>query len=205
MRKVLVVLLAGATLCACNRGGGGFPFGGAVTPPARKPGLWEQTIKSDQFAMQLTTRLCLDAASDQRAPVLGRRFRRGACDKYSITRGADGSYISDTVCQTGEGAKITSHTVASGDFSTRYTVKSQRTIEGSPDPDRDGQFGATITAIYKGPCPAGMLPGQIQRPDGTIIDIPVAGGFGRPGGMMMGGGNTAGNSAAGGNAAAPSQ
>ena len=215
MRKLALLVLAAVALSACNNGGGIPGIGGGVAPPSRKAGLWQQT-QQRQDGTPVVTSLCLDAATDQRLPVLGRQFRRGTCTRYTITRGADGSYIADSECQADDGGvTVTNHTVASGDFQASYTVVSDITREGCVDPARDGEFKSTVTAVYKGPCPATMKPGQILRPDGTIIDIGAgrrpagggpgggrftAGGCSGPGGP---GGGPGGNVAPAGNAAAP--
>jgi hypothetical protein len=178
MGRSLALALTALCLCACSQGGG-LPFvGGGVAPPERKAGLWRQTLSSDRLPAPVVTLMCLDETSDKRVPVLGRRFRRGACDKYTITRRPDGAYLSDTACETGGGAKITTHTVATGDFTSSYTVVSQRTVQGSDDPNRDGQFKTTVTAAYKGPCPANLQPGQMQYPDGAIANIGERRGYG---------------------------
>jgi hypothetical protein len=60
----------------------------------------------------------------------------------------------------------------------------------------------TITMTYQGAdCPSELAPGQMERPDGTVVDMAQlrGGGFG-PGG---GGGGRGGNSTEGGNATAP--
>lgn len=179
--RPIFALAAAAALAGCSQGGGA-----GVEPPTRKAGLWEQTLQGDQLPGPLVTRLCLDAASEGRAPMLGRRLRSGTCDKSSVTRGADGSFVADAVCLTGSGAKVTSHTVASGDFNAKYTVVSQRTIENAPDSDMDGKHSTTITAVYKGACPANIQPGQMQLPTGEIVEI---GEGRRPGGGPRGGGS----------------
>jgi hypothetical protein len=159
--KSLILLVGVATLAGCSQGGG---------PPARKAGLWEQTLQGDLLPAPLVSRVCLDAASERLTPVMGRR-PRAACAKYALSRGPGGAYVLDTVCQSLSGAKVTGHSVASGDFASRYQVVSRRTIENAPDPDMNGQHSTSITAVYKGPCPATMKPGQVQLPSGEIVDI----------------------------------
>jgi hypothetical protein len=175
MRAVSTLALAALAplaLAACHG------LGGGIKAPPRKPGLWEQTMQSDQMPGPVVTHMCLDAATDQKVPLLGRRSKHAKCDKVSVTKAADGSYVSDTVCQTGDGATVTTHTVLTGDFTSHYAVSIDRTTEGSSDPDRDGEFKMSINAVYKGACPPTLLPGQMQRPDGSISEI----GQGRGGG-----------------------
>jgi len=206
MKRIVLLAVAAVTLSACNNGGGIPGLGGGVSPPTRKPGLWQQTINNGSGPPRVTS-LCVDASTDQRAPVLGRQFRRGTCSKYSITRGADGSYVSDSECQTDDGGvTVTNHTVATGDFQANYSVVSDVTREGCVDPSRDGEYKTTITAVYKGDCPANMKPGQIMLADGRIMDFGQrrGGGQGRGGGGRFGGGGCFGpGDAPGGNSAAP--
>ena len=184
MKRLLI--LAVLALAACKQDGAGVAGpNGQVAAPARKAGLWEQTILADGAPRGPAIRMCYDAAIDQKRPVFGRQFRRGACEKYSITKAADGSYVSDTVCQMGSGAKITSHTVISGDFASKYVVKSDRVVEGSPSSAMDGHHVNLVTATFIGPCPTGMAPGQVQI-DGQIMDAPRRGG-----GVAPEGGNQA--------------
>ena len=209
MKRIVLLALAAAALGACNNGGGIPGIGGGVSPPTRKPGLWQQTIDNGRGGPPRVTSLCVDASTDQHAPVLGRQFRRGTCAKYSITRGADGSYVSDSECQTDDGGvTVTNHTVATGDFQANYTVVSDITREGCVDPSRDGEYKTTITAVYKGACPASMQPGQIMLADGRIMDFGQrrGGGQGRGGGgggRFGGGGCFGPGDVPGGNSAAP--
>src|SRR5580704_14546661 len=134
MRKILFVIMAATALSACNQGGGGAGDQGGVAAPVRKPGLWQIVSTNDGKPMTAgpftgPVKLCMDAATDRRMSVFGRR--RGTCDTYKVSKGADGSYTVDAVCQTGSGAKITSHTVVTGDFNTKYTSTSDTTVEGS--------------------------------------------------------------------------
>jgi hypothetical protein len=202
MRKRSALLLATLVLAGCGQGGG-LPFLG-TTPPVRKPGLWQETHTSDRPGAQpLVVLLCLDADSDKRHPVIGGRHANGRlkCDKTSFTKASDGSYVADASCTMGDsGASITSHTTVTGDFTSGYTVISERTISGSDDPARDGTFKSTTVAVYKGDCPSSLSPGQMQLPDGTVTAIgrmPFGGGGGGGGyGGGMGGASAA-------NAAAP--
>ena len=183
MKRLLTVGAALLALAACKQTGGGDTSGGGqVAPPARKAGLWEQTILANGAPRGPTIRMCYDAGVDQKRPVFGRQSRRGACEKYSITKAADGSYVSDTICQMGSGAKITSHTVISGDFSSKYVVKSDRVVEGSPSSAINGHEVILVTATFIGPCPSGMTPGQVEI-DGQVRDAPRRrGGGGESGG-----------------------
>jgi hypothetical protein len=195
MRNVLLVGLAAVSLGGCGQG----LFGG-VHSPHRKPGLWELTLVSDRLPAPLVTKWCFDAASDREMPVLGRRQRTGggaggpapAC-KFSLTKDGD-NYVSDAQCSRG-GATMANHSVVSGDFDVKYTITNTATIQGAPDAARNGQHSSTTTAVYKGECPPELQPGQVEMPNGEVVEMAsMRGGFGGRGGMG-GGGNAAANSA----------
>ena len=183
MKKVIALGLVAASLAACDR----LPFLGGPASPQRKPGLWEQSLQTDQSATPLVSEACYDAASDKRMPVLPHKPRRaGTCEKFSVTQ--DGAnYVVDSACTFGGpgGPKITNHAVLSGDFNVKYTVTNTINVENSPDPARNGQHRNTITAVYKGACPPDIGPGQVKLPTGDVVDMAqLRRGFGggRPGG-----------------------
>ena len=184
MRKILFVILAATALTACNQGGAGGGLGG-VAAPVRKPGLWQIVSTNDGKPMTAgpftgPVKLCMDAATDRRMSVFGRR--RGTCDSYKVSKGSDGSYTVDAVCQFGSGAKITSHTVVTGDFNTKYSSTSDTTRRAVRAIPTDGKHQRQTTATYLGDCPAGMTGGQIQTADGTIMEMPTGRGGGGGGG-----------------------
>src|SRR5690348_11483986 len=134
MRKLVLIGVAAVSLSGCGQGVFGL---GGVQSPSRKLGYWEETRTSDMNPAPQVTRACWDAISDRQLPVLGRKPRRaGLCQTFTVTKNGD-SYVTDAVCNFGE-AKITRHTVLSGDFTSSYTAKTTMTVEGSPNPRRNG-------------------------------------------------------------------
>jgi hypothetical protein len=198
-KAILLGLLATATaLAACDK----LPFF-KIASPQRKPGYWEETIQSDRSPTPIVTKWCFDAASDRRMPVLPKGPRRaGACQSFHVGKNGD-TYQVDSVCALpGGGPTITNHAEISGDYASKYTIVSTTEITGASDPARNGKHVTTINAVYQGAdCPSEMAPGQMERPDGTVVDMAQlrGGGFGGGGGRSGGGagGNaTASNSAA---------
>src|SRR5580658_4988050 len=177
MKKLILFAFAAVSLGACDK----LPFF-KVTSPQRKPGLWEQTLQTDRSPTPLVSEWCFDAASDRRTPVLPRGPRReGACSKFAVSKNGD-TYVVDTVCGFG-GIQLTSHAELTGDFTSHYTTTSTVTVSGAPDPARNGTHKTTLTAVYKGDCPADIPAGSVRLPNGDVIDMAqLRGGFGRGGG-----------------------
>jgi hypothetical protein len=201
MKQAILLGVAAVALGGCNM----IPGLGAPSSPQRKPGLWEQTLQADGRPTPMVTQWCFDPASDRRSPALRKPpTRQGLCEKFQTSKNGD-AYVTDSVCGFG-GVKLTTHSELTGDFTTHYTVVSTLDVSGSPDPARDGQHKTTLTAVYKGDCPADIGPGQVKLPDGTVEDMAAlrqrGGGFGGGRGGGGGGGNETGggNATEGGNA-----
>jgi hypothetical protein len=179
-----LVVLAGAAVAvlalgACNKSANksadasaakpGASANAAVSLPARKPGLWEQTMSRDgQPAMGRMNgmRLCLDAASDAQMSVFGREMSKDMCQQQAINRGLDGSITFSSVCNFPGGGKAVSKGTASGDFNSKYTVVSETDVTGASFDRMNGHHKIEMTATWLGPCPADMKGGDIALPNG---------------------------------------
>jgi len=166
------VVLLGAGLLALGLAGCGQLLG--TSSPQRKPGLWEQTLQSDRTPTPMVSRWCFDAASSRQMPVLGRRpgARRGpmaAACKVSNSK-SGGAYVTESQCSFG-GASMTSHSVVSGDFTSKYTVVRTVNVANSPEPSRNGAHKVTETWVFKGACPPDIGAGQVQLPSGDVVDM----------------------------------
>ena len=188
MKTVMLIGVAAISLTACNR----LPFFSGVESPHRKPGLWEQTRQSERDPTPMVTKWCFDAASDRQFPVLGRRPRpaggqggafAAAC-KPAITVKNGDSYVTDVKCDIAGVARAI-HSVTSGDFDAKYTTTTTINTQGDPEPSRNGQRTMTTTSVYKGACPPELSPGQMEGPDGQVIDMAQ---LRRGGGAGLGGG-----------------
>jgi hypothetical protein len=150
-------------------------------PPARKAGLWEQTISTG--STQQTTRLCLDAAADQKMKWWGSQGRGAGsgCEQQSVTPHPGGGWDFHAVCAMGESGTVTSDGSATGDFGSHYKVAVTSVTTGSPMPQANGAFKTAIEATWIGPCPAGMKAGDMELPGGMRINVldARAGGVGR--------------------------
>jgi len=188
MKTVMLIGVAAISLTACNR----LPFFSGVESPHRKPGLWEQTRQSDRGPTPVVTRWCFDAASDRQFPVLGRRPRpaggeggggfAAACKPPTTVKNGD-TFVTDVKCDIA-GVSRAIHSATSGDFNARYTTTTTINTQGDPDPSRNGQRTMTVTSVFKGACPPELSPGQMEGPDGQVIDMAQL----RRGGGAFGGG-----------------
>ncbi|HWA60907.1 MAG TPA: DUF3617 family protein [Caulobacteraceae bacterium] len=185
MRRVLIVTVAGLALAACNKGGAGkAPAPGApaagsaaagLATPTRKAGLWQITMTRDGQPMlgpmgMGPVKTCVDASTEQGGAIFSRRMARGLCPQMSSSRGLDGSYSFSSTCNMGPGGTVKTSGTAKGDFSSQYTVHAETDVEGPPDSPRNGHHVMDTTATYVGPCPSGMAGGDIQLPNGSVIN-----------------------------------
>jgi hypothetical protein len=138
-------------------------------PPARKPGLWVQTISTGD--MTQTTRICLDEATDKAMSLVGSQMSDDICSKHEVTPVA-GGYRFSSVCAAGDGTgTTTTEGTATGDFNARYKVEAQSTISGANAPQMNGARKMTVEAEWQGPCPAGFKPGDMELPGGMKMNI----------------------------------
>ncbi len=139
--------------------------------PTRRPGLWEQVLTRDGKPGKLgDLKICLDAASDLKLGVFGHHFAKGECQK-SVSRDAIGAYHFRSSCTLTGGELVSTRGSATGDFTSRYDVQSDISISGSPIEPMNGMHAIHITGRYRGPCPAGMRPGDISLGSGMKINI----------------------------------
>ncbi|MGH7017101.1 MAG: DUF3617 domain-containing protein [Caulobacteraceae bacterium] len=165
MGKVLAVLALFA-LAGCGARHGGV---GASAPrsagqiPGRRAGLWEETISRDgrPLAEGGKLEICLDAATDAKVGIFGREAAGSLCRQRSVVRLANGDYRFSSTCTLGKAGVITSHGLASGDFSSSYRVDSESTVSGASIPPLNGHHRSLILARYAGPCSADMSPGDM--------------------------------------------
>jgi hypothetical protein len=139
------------------------PSAGATAQ--RKPGLWEQTTRVDGRSQ--TVRLCVDA---KMAPAFSLTLSAGAksCKPAQLSGAAHG-FSFDSDCDLGAGGHQLAHGVVSGDLASSYRMEVTTTVTGAAAPLANGTRTSTMTAVWKGACPAGMKAGEFELPDGTRI------------------------------------
>lgn len=139
--------------------------------PARKSGLWEHTLQTMGVAQ--TSRLCIDAATDKDAALWGQQAAGDSgCQQNSFTP-AGGGYSFVSVCPDGQGGTVTTRGTLTGDFASSYKMEAVTQTTGSSMPQANGEMKMTMTAAWKGPCPEGMKPGDVQvaLPGGGTVNL----------------------------------
>lgn len=134
--------------------------------PPRKPGLWEVSVHNPAIP-DVTTKMCIDAATDQLFHQFSNNVRSKHCSKNDIK--VTGSTVTaDSDCTMG-GTKVTTTatTTYTGDSAYHVDIKSHF------DPPKLGQSDVTITqdAKWTGDCPADMKPGDFDMGHGIRINV----------------------------------
>jgi hypothetical protein len=199
MQRVLVFAAAVLALCACAKkddagkpvgqsasaGSAVTPAAGAaagrsMTPPDRRPGLWEQTMST--AGMKQVSRICFDEAVAKKMSLWGQQASETNCSQQTLTPTAGGWKFASS-CKLGSSGTIVSSGEAKGDFNSRYTVAIHSTTTGASVAQMNGVHDMTLEATWKGPCPPGYKPGDIELPNGLKINMLGAGGAGASGGQ----------------------
>jgi hypothetical protein len=141
----------------------------AMTPPKRKPGLWEQTISMSEMTQKSS--ICIDEAVENAMGWWGQQTTKDMCAKQSVTRALDGSWHVESECSMGSGGTTVTKGVASGDFNSSYKMEAETVTSGAAAPQMNGSHKMTLTAAWQGPCPPGMKPGDMQLPGGMKINM----------------------------------
>lgn len=186
MRKAQFLVLVGlAALAACERKPGGAPkppsppnSGPAASAPAavqpaslpdRAPGLWAQTVSSDGVTQ--TSQLCLDKTVAERFTVWGQNAGREGCAPAKVAARAGGGYDFTAACDLGEAGRSSTTGSVTGDLARAYKVSAEHTVTGAKAPQMNGRHAMTLEAAWKGPCPAGMAPGDVRLPGGVTLNM----------------------------------
>lgn len=142
----------------------------AVELPSRKPGFWEIRMKGDSTGPDgSTVRACIDAASDKAMLDSGNALVQSFCDRKDIKKNGD-TYSWDSTCSIGP-IKSTSHTEASGDFQSSYTMKVTGDVGGVPG-FGNGKTEMNQTAKWVSEkCADGFKPGDMEMPGGMKINV----------------------------------
>ena len=146
----------------------------AQDAPKRKSGLWEVSMSMAQMPGPMTSRQCVDQATDDFSKSAS---RDGAekCSRKSVRR-EGGSVIVESVCQV-EGSTATTRGVFTGDFTSSY--KGDMTTKFSPPLHGNAETKMSFQARHAGPCPPGQKGGDV-----SVQGMPGGAAPGKPGGAM---------------------
>lgn len=171
--RVLILALAAAValpLSACNKQDDEGPAK-VVETPTRKPGLWKQVTTIEGMGAVPAVSLCLDEATDKKLAWWAQQGVRSDCRENNVSRNADGSWSFSTVCSSQDGLRTINEGAATGDFQSSYKVVAKHTTTGAPDPRMNGTRNITIESTWVGACTANMRPGDLQLPDGGLLNL----------------------------------
>jgi hypothetical protein len=132
----------------------------------RKQGLWEQRLSDGQTTQ--VTRLCLNGDAHLAMAYLGESLNRDLCSKRQMVRGANGAWTFSSTCAGPSGAQVTTAGTASGDYTSHYQLKLQRSQTGGVTP---GVRNYVLDAAWKGACPPDMKSGDMVLADGRKAAI----------------------------------
>ena len=128
--------------------------------PRRKPGLWQMSMSSE--GVRQASAICVDADTDAKLGLAGQKPGANPCRENRITPRPGGGYDMESVCDLGEAGKMTAHGTLTGDLNAGYKVEMQSTTTGAAAPQMNGVRRIEMDAVWKGPCPAGVKPGDMQ-------------------------------------------
>lgn len=139
-----------------------------VQIPIRKAGLWELTTQiggvSKTDTPPMTIQQCTDESVDRQMNRMSSDTMK--CTKQGMTKSGS-SYIADSVCSVGD-ATVTSHSEATGDFNSAYSIKTTAKSSGGNLPP---EMVTTIQAKWLSACKADQKPGDILMPGGIKMNI----------------------------------
>jgi len=195
MRTIILVAASALAMTACDRRTGAKPAAPSIRgapislaqSPARRPGLWEQSMTRDGAAPAMVgkMRVCIDAASEARLSVFGGKMGKSLCRRRSVARGPDGAYVFTSTCDMGDAGVMTSAGTLTGDLASHYRVHDESDTTGSGIAAMNGRHVTDIDATWLGPCPAGMEGGDVILANGMKVNLNKLGAAAR---AMSGGG-----------------
>jgi hypothetical protein len=148
------------------------PASGPPAMPERTPGLWEQ--KMSVIGHTQVMQLCLDKAVAQRFSMWGQHANREGCSEAKVTPRLGGGWDFASSCDMGENGKTSTSGTVTGDFAKSYKLSAKSTVTGARTAAMNGTTEMTLEATWKGPCPAGMQPGDMIMPGGMKINMAQA-------------------------------
>ena len=145
---------------------------GVSAPPARKAGLWKISVSGPA---SVSMSQCVDATSDNlTAQAAMQQQGQSSCAMGDAHRELGGDYVFSSTCDMGGGAKVETKGRVTGDMSSHYVMTIQNTTTNAANPGMSAAQTMTLTGDYQGPCPSGMMAGDVMGPGGQVIHMPMA-------------------------------
>ena len=185
MRRSAVYAMFGlAALAACSKSPPAAPAASAESAPAaalaaklpspaalfakpqRKPGLWQVSMSmSSGRGMHFGGEICVDAETDKASSFADSPVSSKSCSGGQFRPTAGGVEF-DSTCKL-EDRTVTSHGMATGDFSSSYTVDVTSHMD-PPLPGMNGDSKTHMEAHWLGPCKPGQVPGHMTMKMGGL-------------------------------------
>jgi hypothetical protein len=141
--------------------------------PARRPGLWEtqMVIEKPKSTPAITSRMCIDAATDREMMEFGLKMSRNNCKRFDIRR-LGGSWVIDADCTIGP-RNSTTKTTITGDFQSAMTIRIEGSTDGMLGPGGGSQFTLiTQTSTWKAAsCGNDLKPGDVSIGNGMKMNV----------------------------------
>ncbi|MGH7024749.1 MAG: DUF3617 domain-containing protein [Caulobacteraceae bacterium] len=184
MRTILVISSAALALAACQKSpaASGSATETATAPaatplggqPVRRPGLWQTSFSRDGKASPMgSMKMCVDKAMEAKASVFSHGGPRSMGDSHcsypAPTRGLDGSYSFTSTCPLAAGGQTLTKGTARGDWSSDYRIHIENDTTGASEAQLNGHHVMEVESKWLGPCPAGMVGGDVQLANGMSI------------------------------------
>ncbi len=140
--------------------------------PERRSGWWEFTSKTDAGRSLGTQGLCVSKDTEARFSAFDQitqdQLLGYKCSRADFKPAASG-WTFDTACDTGisadlGGGVVTSKGTITGDLHTQYEIRMAVTQAGETNK-------GTVTAAWKGACPAGHKPGDLAVDGTTTLNV----------------------------------
>lgn len=179
LRLALTMSVAALALAACGKKDAAATGEAAPTAakasgvnlgatPKRKPGLWTQSMTADGTTQ--VTKLCLDAAAEDKLAMVGGSISKDICSESSMTPKIGGGWTYSSVCKVGDGTTTSTGTIT-GDFNSAYKMEAKSVTVGSSMAQANGPHEMMVEAKWEGPCPADYKPGDMALPNGMKVNM----------------------------------
>lgn len=137
--------------------------------PRLRAGLWR--VSTSDGERLSTTLMCVDAASQDRMGALAAQMVPSACSQHEMRDMGGGAWSSRMVCDLGSAGRMSSESVAQGDFERRYTVETRYSTTGAAMESMNRSGTTAAESVYQGPCPEGMRAGEIELEGGLRFNM----------------------------------